>query len=256
MKLLIKRIAFSRIFILFRNFIGFKPIIFNPSYKRLKNVSLSDAFPWRTDSGYVTIFRYADLLRLFSKIEESSVELVFFTKDNRFIKKIEISQLSFSNEIIINNEFLNGIQEYGYFNIFHRTNSDAINELVIANRCYLGFSIDGSPPSFVHGNSHVKFKSFDGEFSGSGMVLSSFFKNLYRIQNTFLEFDKSELFFVNPTPSKLIFFINNKKYILNRGCSILIDVSGKANLSIRSKCLFLRPTIFNYKNQFFDVYHS
>jgi hypothetical protein len=88
------------------------------------------------------------------------------------------------------------------------------------------------------------------------MIQRSFFKNLYRIQNSFVEFKKSELFFVNPTSNKLNFSIGNNRYSLEKGCSILIDVSGKEEISILSKCLFLRPVIFNYKDCFFDVYHG
>ena len=43
---------------------------------------------------------------------------------------------------------------------------------------------------------------------------------------------------------------------LEKDCSILIDVSGKEDISILSRCLFLRPIIFNYKDDFFDVYHA
>jgi hypothetical protein len=43
---------------------------------------------------------------------------------------------------------------------------------------------------------------------------------------------------------------------MKKGGSILIDVTGKDNISILSRCLFLRPIIFNYKDKFFDVYHA
>ena len=134
--------------------------------------------------------------------------------------------------------------------------SPIIIDLVISNRCYVGFSMDGSLSSFVHGNLYVRYQSFDGKHGGSGMIQSSFFKNLYRIQNSFVEFKKSELFFVNPTSKKLNFSIENNRYSLEKGCSILIDVSGKEDISILSRCLILRPIIFNYKDCFFDVYHG
>ena len=37
---------------------------------------------------------------------------------------------------------------------------------------------------------------------------------------------------------------------------MLIDVSGKEDISIFSRCMFLRPIVFNYKNDFLDVYHT
>lgn len=256
MKLLIKKIANQNIFIFLRNFIGFRPVIFSPSYKKFKTVSVSDAFTWRTDNGYKTKFKYTDILGLFSKLEESSVELFFFTKDNELIKKIVINRLDYSNELLIDKEFLNGIEGYGSFSIFHHSKARLEDELTIANRCYVGFSINDSPNSFVHGNAHVNFKSLNGNFYGSGMVLKSLFKNTYRIQNSFTGFQKSELFFVNPSSNKVKFSIGQKKYSLEKGCSVLVDVSGLNNVSIRSRCLFLRPTVFNYNNNYFDVYHS
>jgi hypothetical protein len=96
----------------------------------------------------------------------------------------------------------------------------------------------------------------DGKYDGSDMVKSSFINKLYRIQNSFVDFTKSELFFVNPTSKKIEFSIENNRYSLEKNCSILIDVSGKEDISILSRCMFLRPIIFNYKNDFFDVYHG
>jgi hypothetical protein len=158
--------------------------------------------------------------------------------------------------LLIDKNFLNGIEGYGVFYIFHRSDSDCGDDLLISNRCYVGFSIEGSLSSFVHGNLHVRYQSLDGKREGSGMIQSSFLKNLYRIQNSFVEFKKSELFFVNPTSKKLNFSIENNRYSLEKGCSILIDVSGKEDISILSRCLILRPIIFNYKDCFFDVYHG
>ena len=46
------------------------------------------------------------------------------------------------------------------------------------------------------------------------------------------------------------------KYFLDRGGSMIIDVSGKDNISIVTKSHFLRPIVFNYRDIFFDVYHA
>ena len=255
MKSLIRKIANSNIGVYLRNFIGFRPVLISRD-RESRVASISDAFPWRTDNGYQTTFKYADILGLFYKIENSYVELVFYSKDNNLIKRIIINRLDYSNELLIDKNILNGIEGYGVFYIFHRSDSDCGDDLVISNRCYVGFSMDGSLSSFVHGNLYVRYQSLDGKHGGSGMVQSSFFKNLYRIQNSFVEFKKSELFFVNPTSHKLNFSIGNNRYSLEKGCSILIDVSGKEDISILSRCLILRPIIFNYKDCFFDVYHG
>jgi hypothetical protein len=254
-KSLIKKIAKSNVGVSIRNLIGFRPvpIVMN---KKFRNASISDAFPWRTDNGYKTTFRYEDILSLFYKIENSFVELTFYSKDNYLIKKITINQLEYSNELLIDKVFLDGVEGYGVFYIFHRSDNNNADDIIIANRCYVGFSIEDSLSSFVHGNLYVKYQSLDGKNEGSGMVQSSFFNKLYRIQNSFVEFTKSELFFANPTSNKINFSIGSSRYSLEKGCSILIDVSCKEDISILSRCLFLRPIIFNYKDDFFDVYHA
>ena len=255
MKSLIRKIANSGVGVYLRNSIGFRPVKIMID-KSIRFQSISDAFLWRTDNGFKTTFNYADILGLFYKIEDAYVELNFYSKNNDFIKKIIINQLNYSNKLLIDKDFLDGIEDYGVFYIFHRYDNYSGDDLIISNRCYVGFSIEDSLSSFVHGNSHVRYQSLDGKYDGSGMVLSSFLKNLYRIQNSFLEFTKSELFFVNPTSKKINFSIGSSRYSLEKGCSILIDVSGKEDISILSRCLFLRPIIFNYKDDFFDVYHA
>ena len=255
MKSLIKKIAGSDKGIYLRNFIGFRPvkIVMN---KSIRFQSISDAFLWRTDNGFKTTFNYADILGLFYKVKDSHVELNFYSKNNDFIKKIIVNQLNYSNKLLIDKDFLDGIEDYGVFYIFHRYDNYSGDDLIISNRCYVGFSLKDSLSSFVHGNQHVRYQSLDAEHDGSDMVKSSFFNNRYRIQNSFLDFTKSELFFVNPTSKKIDFSIGNIRHRLGGNCSIIIDIGSKENITISSRCMFLRPVIFNYKDDFFDVYHS
>ena len=44
---------------------------------------------------------------------------LFYSKDNKFIKKVKIENLNLSNKFYITPEFLNNIQDYGLFYIFH-----------------------------------------------------------------------------------------------------------------------------------------
>ena len=255
MQLLVKKIANSSLGIKLRNTIGFKPVSIVID-KKFRLGTISDAFLWRTDNGYKTTFKYSDILGLFYKIEDSYVELVFYSKDNNFIKKIIINQLNYSNKLLIDKDFLDGIEDYGVFYIFHRYDNYSGDDLIISNRCYVGFSLKDSLSSFVHGNQFVRYQSLDGKYDGSDMVKSSFFNNRYRIQNSFLDFTKSELFFVNPTSKKIDFSIGNIRYRLGKNCSMIIDIGSIENITISSRCMFLRPIIFNYKDVFFDVYHA
>ena len=117
MKSLIYKLAKTNIGIKFRNFIGYRPVkvIFN---KNIGPQSISDAFLWRTHNGFTTTFNYADILGLFYKIEDSFVEIIFYTKENKFIKKITINKLNYSNKLLIDKSLLNGIEDYGVFYIF------------------------------------------------------------------------------------------------------------------------------------------
>jgi len=256
-KSLIKNLIRSDFVIKLRNTISIRPVSLSARInKKYRFTSISDAFPWRTDNGYKTTFKYSDILGLFYKIEDSYVELVFYSKDNNFIKKIIINQLNYSNELLIDKDFVNGIEGYGVFYIFHRSDSHCDRDLVISNRCYVGFSIYDNLSSFVHGNCLVRYQTLDGKNHGSDMVKSSFISKLYRIQNSFVDFTKSELFFVNPTSKKINFLIGSNRYSLGNNCSILVDISGEKDISITSRCMFLRPIIFNYKDGFYDVYHA
>ena len=255
MKLLLRKFANSSLGIKLRNTIGFKPVSIIID-KKFRLGTISDAFLWRTDNGYKTTFKYADILSIFYKIEGSCVELAFFSKDNNFIKKIIINKLDFSNELLIDKDFLNGIEGYGVFYISHRIDSYSDSDLLISNRCYVGFSVEDKLSSFVHGNLYVKYQSFDGIYDSTDMVKSSFFNNLYRIQNSFINFTKSELFFVNPTSKKINFLIGSNRFSLEGNCSILINISCEQDISIISRCMMLRPIIFNYKDDFYDVYHA
>jgi hypothetical protein len=254
-KLLLRKFANSSLGIKLRNTIGFKPVPIIID-KKFRLGTISDAFLWRTDNGYKTTFKYADILSIFYKIEGSYVELAFYSKDNNFIKKIIINKLDYSNELLIDKDFLNGIEGYGVFYAFYRSYNHSSDDLVISNRGYVGFSFEGKLSSFVHSNLYVKYQSLDGSNEGSDMVQSSLLTNIYRIQNSFVNFTKSELFFVNPTSKKINFSIGGNTYSLENNCSILIDIRSQEDISIISRCMFLRPIIFNYKDDFYDVYHA
>tara|TARA_B110000483_G_C18181268_1_gene537134 strand:- start:276 stop:1046 length:771 start_codon:yes stop_codon:yes gene_type:complete len=256
MKSLIKNIVQSSVVINLRNNFNLRPVSLDINH--LKLASVSDAFVWRTDNGFVTKFKYSDILNIFYKIPDSSVELHFYTKENKLIKKIKYTELSFSNEIEINSELLDGIEDYGTFYIFHFSNRKIDKENIISNRCYLGYSKNKNLPSFVHGNVHAKYAMINGSQKiDTDIVKTSLFKNQkYRIQKYFTNFDKSELLFVNPTSKLIKFSVNHSEHFLKAGSSILIDISCEKCINIKSNCLFFRPTIFNYKGEYLDVHHS
>jgi hypothetical protein len=258
MKSLIKKISNTSFGIEVRNILGIRPVPMSIN-NIVSLTSVSDAFCWRTDNDFTTVFKYSDIFNLFYKIQNSYVELHFYTKENKFIKKIVIENLDYSNELIINSSLLEGLKDYGSFYIYHLTKDNIGNENIISNKCYLGYSKNNSLYSFVHGNTHARFININNHknIEQTDIIKMTFFKNQrYKIQNFFRNLDKSELFFVNPTSKKIRFSINGKNYFLTNGCSTIIDTTKDETIEIKSNCLFFRPLIFNYKDDYIDVYHG
>ena len=258
MKSLVKKLSNTNIGILLRNSLKLKPVYLK-NFEKNYPISVSDSFLWRTDNGYKTKFKYSDILRLFYDINDSWVELHFFTKNNKLIKIEKIKDIDLSNELEINSKYLNDLKDYGTFYIYHfsKKNNNLRNSDIISNRCYLGYSHNDNLYSFVHGNTHGKFTSiFSNENFFTDIVKTSLFQNhTYTIQKYFDDFDKNELFFTNPTSKTIRFSIDNKNFKLKTNNSLLVEI--KSNLiSIESNCLFLRPTVFSYKGQYLDVHHS
>lgn len=258
MRSLIKKFAKSKLVLYIRNTINFRPIYLHT--REAKNfTTISDAFLWRTDNGYKTIFKYTDILNLFYKIKNSWVEIHFFSKENKLIKIEKVTSLDLSNELIVNKEFLNNKEDFGIFYIYHysQNNENLIGKSIISNRCYIGYSQNNNLYSFVHGNILAKYTNINAkEKISSDIVKTSLLNNqTYTIQKYFNEFSKNELFFINPTSKKIKFYIENIKHELNPHCGKMLLTKSDI-ITIKSNCLFLRPTIFSYKNNYMDVHHS
>ena len=262
MKLLNNNFAKSNLVIKIRNLLNIKPIL--QSLQGIKkSSSISDAFCWRTDKGYTTTFKYSDLLNLFYQKNNSFVKIHIYSKKNELLKKLKVENLDYSNQLIIDTKLLGGLEDYGVFYVYH-TLEEKLDEkndenFLISNRCYLGFSKNNNLNSFVHGNTLAKFQNLNGKRKNNDVDIvktTLFSNNIYRIQNYFKDFSKTELFFANPTSKTLNILIGEKKYILKPRYSLIIDATEKNSIKFKSNCLLLRPIIFNYKNNYLDVYHS
>jgi len=256
MQSLIKKLKANNLIINLRNILNIKPV--HMSINNLKYISVSDAFLWRTDNNFVTKFKYADILNIFYKTQNSWVEFHFYTKNNKLLKIEKKNNLKISNEIEINKKYLNNLEDYGVFYIYHFSRDKIGDENIISNRCYLGYSQNNNLFSFVHGNTLAKFAKISNDAKiSSNIVKTTLFKNqCYKIQKYFGGYDKNELLFSNPTSKIIKFSIDEKDYKLDKHCSLLIDVSNKEIINIKSNCLFLRPTVFSYKDNYLDAHHS
>ena len=257
MKSLLSKIKLSKFSLLLRNTLKIKPV--DIATFNLKKKSISDSFAWRTDNGFKTIFKFSDILNIFFKIKKSKIIIEFYNKDNQFIKKININNINFSNKLIIDKKFFNGLESYGIFYIYHQTNLRLNGNDSISNKCYLGYSLNDNLSSFVHGNTLSKFKSINlnDKITYSDPVKMSLLCNQkYKIQKYFAYYDKNEFMFCNPTNSDIQFIIEKKKYYLKKGCAQILSFKKIKTITIRSNCMFFRPTVFSYKNNFLDVHHS
>ncbi len=256
----IKYLGNSKLSIMIRNSLKIGSVNIK-TYDNNKAVStVSDVFLWRTDNGFKTKFKFADILKMFYEVEGSWVEIHFYTKDNKLLKIQKIESLDNVNEIDITSEFLGNVKDFGNFYIFHFCSEKSkilVDDNILSNRCYVGYSKNNNLNSFMHGNAYAKFTSvYKDESIKSDIVRTSFFKNSeYTLQKYFDDFDKSEIFVSNPTSKTLKFSINNKNYNLKPACAMNLDVK-QPILTIKSNCMFLRPTVFSYKGEYLDVHHS
>tara|TARA_B100001093_G_C26809189_1_gene1006844 strand:- start:519 stop:1301 length:783 start_codon:yes stop_codon:yes gene_type:complete len=260
MKSLIKKLAQTNTGILLRNSINFRPIVFKKPLNANYPITVSDAFLWRTDNGFKTKFKYSDILNLFYKIDNSWVEFHFYSKKNELIKIEKVFDLHLSNEIEISSKYLNNIEDYGTFYIYHFSNKN-INSLsnndIIVNRCYLGYSKNNNLHSYVHGNTLGKFTDIYSEKNilSDIVKMSLFLNHTYTIQKYFDNIDKNELLFTNPTSKIIKFSIESNTFKLKPNFTMLIETKNPI-ITIKSNCLFFRPTIFTYKENYLDVHHS
>ena len=255
MKSLIRKIFNYNISKKIRNSIGFYPEYFNIPNKN--NFSISDSFLWRTDKDFSTIFKFTDIPQLFFQKKNTSVILKFFSKNFKLLKDLELKDINIYNSLVIDKEFI-GVSDYGIFHVFHKFDDSTNDNLNMSNRCYLGFSISGKLPSYVHGNILAVAQENDRDEIIDNIMQTSLLNNqIYKIQNHMSNFDLTELFFTNPTNKRIKIIINEKdKFTLDKFCSKIIQFKDVGEIKIRSNCFFLRPLVFNYKSSFFDVYHS
>ncbi len=251
--LLIKKLARKSFSKKIRNLFGLYPSLDVIDYTS-QNISISDAFFWRTDSEFETIFKFTNILKYFYKTKDSNIKLIFFDKNNKYLKEINISLANNLNEIVIDKSFLNNIADYGSFYVFHETN-DEINT-IIRNSCYTGYSWKKNNPSMVHGNTITAQKKFKSKLIDYGVGGYSYFKKrLYKIQNHIVS-EKTEIMLINPTKKEITIDVNDEIFKLKKGVSKLVSIDANSSIKIQSKCYLMRPIIFEHNDDYLNVYHG
>jgi len=240
-----------------RNFFNFYARSIYLPYN-IDSYSISDAFFWRTDNKTSTIFRFSNIPEQFFDYKNVSVDLIFFSKDGKCIKKYNIKNINISNELIINSSFLEGIEDYGTFSIFYNLDNQSIKDVKINNRCYVGFMpVNASIPSFVHGNYHAQFRLFGKDKNIYKDIMQASRRNSkYIIQKDFSDALKIELLFCNPTSKEIKINVNDNKFYLKPLESRIIEAN-KSPIIISSNLMTPRPIIYaTYNNGYIDCCHA
>lgn len=176
LKILLKNKIFrSKISKKVRNFFNIKPSFDLVDYTS-ENISVSDAFIWRTDNGFKTIFKFTNIIKHFYGEEEQNLRIIFFDSNNNFIKEKYINGIE-TSELLIDQNLLNNIKGYGVFYVFH--NSNTYLNGIIRNSCYTGYSLNDSLPSFVHGNTIAAEQNLSNLKINYGLGGISFYKKIY-----------------------------------------------------------------------------
>ena len=236
-----------------KNTLKIKPIQINTYNEH--SISISDSFVFRTDKKFETVFRFIDILDLYFDLSTDEIILEFYCKNNKLIKKKIFNQIKNQNELFIDQNFLDGYSGIGTFVIYHiPKNKEKL--LRFNNRCYVGYKKNNSY-SFVHGNTYVKGLEILSKKEKTGFVKQSLLSNWkYILQKDFSKYDFSELLIVNPLDTNLKLNCNNENYILKKNCIINIEIKNISTVKLTSNCTLLRPVVFSYKDNFFDVHHG
>ena len=222
-----------------------------------KSYSISDAFCWRKDKGFITNFRYTDLVNYFMKRKNVSIKLVLKNHNNNTLDIIKLNQDNICDNICINNQVKKFKNLSGHFFIFHELKPKKNETLIIRNSCFTSYSFQGKTPSVVHGNLPVLAEDNLSKTYPNNIIQHSKFRNYtYQIQNNFSSFDKVEAFILNPTDINLKIEINDILFYLQPYTSKILQLPKASIYRIKSKCLHLRPILFVYKDNNFDVMHA
>ncbi len=256
MKSLVKKIFANNYSILLRNTFKIKPVRISKYYLN-ENISMSDAFLFRTDNNFCSKLRFSDIPKIFFDYNKTSIEINIYDFENNLLKKDIIYPEKISNELIIDKNYLDGKETFGHFFIFHGVENFKEDKVSFSNRCYVGFSKSEENFSFVHGNTYVKAKNLsNGKISSDFTNMSLLMNYKYIVQENFSDVDLIELFICNPTSQNLNIKINGKKYFLKMNCDKKFEFQDIDKLEIVSNCTNLRPIIFTHKRNFYDVHHG
>lgn len=234
------------------------------------NGSVSDFIPWRCDDQWDTKYNIMNLSSFVLPDKNISEDVALFIFDNNgdLLKKVEYNLEPFETIDIIFSEVLTEYRNgFGTFCIFHKSSSNlAEYKSFIFDRQYVSHKRRNDDLwSYVHGNLVSTFKSYDDDNIKS---LVPTFKDSYEYcpQIIFTDCNKTELFYTNQTDKdldiKFILYKNDGKIkIINsiipaRNIFMLPIENDVLHVKNISNVKLLRPVIFKFYNNHYDVLHG
>ena len=222
---------------------------------------VSDNFIWRMDGNFETAIRISHLAKLFNG-SPADLRFVFYDKQGHEIAQ-KVMPLESVGIDVRASDFLDPSAHqgsHGYFNAFFIPRGTVNEDFQLMNRCYVGYGIEESFFSFVHGNQYGKVMDLSATRKGEASVnilYKATRRFVYQIQRDYSEFDKVEIALVNPFNCIIKVQVNDASVTLEGLNCLLLptqpDDNGKITLS--SNVEGIRPIAFAYKGDFFDVHH-
>ncbi len=254
--MLVENIKISRLILSLRNSFNVKPVqILLP--KNSESYSISDAFCWRSDKSFNTIFRYTDLMEYFTSIKNLNIKLVICDHNNTILISSVFKIKSLTDKIKINEIMKKSKKKSGHFFIFHELSPRIEQRILLRNSCYTSYSFKNNVQSIVHGNLPVIAENQNFIPYNKNIIQVSHLKTYdYMVQNNFERYDKIEAFLFNPININLEVKINDLSFTLKALNSKIINLPKASTYKVTSRCLFLRPIFFVYEDKRFDVFHG
>ncbi|AKR43483.1 hypothetical protein [Methylophilus sp. TWE2] len=234
---------------------------------------VSDLFLWRCNRDWETFFELIDISAMFGARQPvpNVAKIMFFDAAGIMLRIKEIELIPNQRKTLKISDFLSENDgEVGTFCVFHMVTPDVISHLgsFLAERGYVSYQYRDAPlRSYVHGNlDAVSLNGSRLEMLGG----CSWLKRRYALQYQFIPNNDYELAIANPTDKKqhiklTLFDMDNKQVFVDDAHIAPGGVhltafdklqSSPTLLSVESKMIMARPSIFKIKNDVLDVFHG